>query len=519
MFSTITSGAIYGIRSCLIQVEVDISQGLPCFQIVGLPGSEVREARERVKVALKNVGVMLPPVCINVNLSPADIPKSGTMFDLPVAVGMMCALSKLSPEAVEDTLLIGELGLSGEVKPIRGVLPIVREAARRGMKRCILPRENLWEGTLVKEVESIGVSDMRETIDILTGKKTYVQIPQEEQETWRNDTAGGEDFADIRGQERLKRAAQVAAAGFHHLLIVGAPGAGKTMLARRIPTILPPLSLEESLEVSSIYSISGLLQSVGSLKRERPFLNPHHTITGRALVGGGRVPSPGIVSLAHRGVLFLDELPEFKRETLDILRQPLEDKQVQIARSTGTYVYPADLMLVGAMNPCPCGYYPDMSRCRCTPYEIRRYLRRVSGPILDRIDICVEAQPVEFEDIAGRSAGGNSIQDGKSVQVESSAGIRKRVMTARERQADRFTGTGLRFNSDMKAADVERFCSLGEKERRFMEQMFSAMNLSARGYHRILKVARTIADLEKCEKIGEGHLAEAISYRQMEVFQ
>ena len=507
MFSTITSGAICGIRSCLIQVEVDISQGLPCFQIVGLPGSEVREARERVKVALKNVGIVLPPICINVNLSPADIPKSGTMFDLPVAIGIMDALSKLPHESVKDTLLIGELGLSGEVKPVKGVLPIVREAARRGVRRCILPRENLWEGALVKGVESIGVSSIKDTIDILSGTIKPTEEQPEKPIMQKVDAAGREDFADISGQEVLKRAAEVAAAGFHHLLIVGAPGSGKTMLARRIPTILPPLSMEESLEVSSIYSISGLLQSAGSLKSERPFLNPHHTITGRALVGGGRIPSPGIISLAHRGVLFLDELPEFKRETLDILRQPLEDKQVQIARSAGTYVYPADLMLVGAMNPCPCGYYPDMERCRCTPSEIRRYLRRVSGPILDRIDICVEAQPVEFSDIVGRSAEENSAQ------------IRKRVMLARQRQAERFEDTGLRFNADMKAADVERFCTLDKKEKRFMEQMFAAMKLSARGYHRILKVARTIADLEGDTRIGENHLAEAICYRQMEVFK
>lgn len=507
LFSTITSGAVYGIRSCLIQVEVDISQGLPCFQIVGLPGSEVREARERVKVALKNVGIALPPICINVNLSPADIPKSGTMFDLPVAVGIMAALSKLAGKSVDNILLIGELGLSGEVKPVKGVLPIVREAAHRGVKSCILPRENLWEGMLVKEVECIGVSDIRETIGILNGTVTKEEKRPEEPVGQPAQTAGKEDFADINGQESLKRAAEVAAAGFHHLLIVGAPGSGKTMLARRIPTILPPLSLEESLEVSSIYSISGLLQSAGSLKSERPFLNPHHTITGRALVGGGRIPSPGIISLAHRGVLFLDELPEFKRETLDILRQPLEDKKVQIARSAGTYIYPADLMLVGAMNPCPCGYYPDMEKCRCTPSEIRRYLRRVSGPILDRIDICVEAQPVEFCDIAGQSTG------------ESSAQVRERVMRARQRQEERFAGTGLRFNADMRAADVERFCKLNEKERDFMEQMFTVMKLSARGYHRILKVARTIADLDGCDQIGEKHLAEAICYRQMEVFK
>ena len=506
MFSTITSGTIHGIRSCLIQVEVDISPGLPCFQIVGLPGSEVREARERVKVALKNVGITLPPICINVNLSPADIHKSGTMFDLPVAVGIMTALNKLPQETVRDTLLIGELGLSGEVKPVKGVLPIVREAAQGGIKCCILPMDNAWEGELEENMEIIGVSSLQETIEILVGTREVKNVrtasDSEELRVMREDS---EDFSDIGGQEPLKRAAEVAAAGFHNLLIVGAPGSGKTMLARRIPTILPPLSREESLEVSSIYSISGLLQSSGSLKTERPFLNPHHTITGRALAGGGRIPMPGIISLAHRGVLFLDELPEFTRETLDILRQPLEDRQVQIARNNGTYVYPADFMLVGAMNPCPCGYYPDMERCRCTPYEVRRYLRRVSGPILDRMDISVEARPVEFHDIAGAALS------------ESSVRIRERVMRARQRQTARFSGTGLRFNSDMKAADVERYCGIGGREKRFMERMFTSMKLSARGYHRIIKVARTIADLEDADKIGEGHLAEAICYRQTEI--
>lgn len=361
---------------------------------------------------------------------------------------------------------------------------------------------------MVEEVRSIGVSDLRETARVLTGTESHVltEIPRNEDKD-EIDAGSSEDFADMSGQETLKRAAEVAAAGFHNLLVIGTPGSGKTMLARRIPTILPPLSLEESIEVSSIYSISGLLQSAGRLKSERPFLNPHHTITGRALVGGGRVPTPGIISLAHRGVLFLDELPEFKRETLDILRQPLEDRQVQIARSSGTYVYPADFMLVGAMNPCPCGYYPDMERCRCTPYEVRRYLRRVSGPILDRIDICVEARPVEFQDIAGRRT------------AESSEQIRERVMRARQMQTERFAGTGLRFNSDMKAADVERYCALSGKEKLFMERMFTSMQLSARGYHRIIKVARTIADLAGNSRITQEHLAEAICYRQTEVLK
>lgn len=542
MLSTITSGAVYGVHSHLIQVEVDISQGLPCFQIVGLPGSEVREARERVKVALKNVGIKLPPMCINVNLSPADLPKNGTMFDLPVAVGIMIALGKLDQKTTEGTLLLGELGLSGELKPVRGVLPIAREGALRGVRRCILPAGNAWEGALIPEMESIGVRDVREAVALLSGEDIVTLVPDGEKVCSAADgmpavteDSGGNgsgsrrrtatvsaaganasaiasieeaareeqlDFAQINGQQGLKRAAEVAAAGFHNLLIIGAPGSGKTMLARRIPSILPPLTREESLEVSTIYSICGLLQSGGSLRTTRPFLNPHHTITGQALAGGGRIPMPGIISLAHRGVLFLDELPEFKRETLDILRQPLEDKRVQIARSSGSYIYPADFMLVGAMNPCPCGFYPDRERCRCTPFEVKRYLNRVSGPILDRMDICVEAMPMAFAEMTS-----DRVQ-------ESSAQVRERVMAARKGQENRFAGTGLHFNADMGAGDVKRYCALGEAELGYMERMFAALQLSARAYHRILKVARTIADLDGNDRIEEIHLAEAICYRQ-----
>lgn len=500
MYSLVTTSIIQGIKSIPVYVEADVSDGMPLFEMVGSLSPEVKESKERVRTALKNTGYILPPKRITINFIPANIRKTGSGFDLPVVAAVLCAIGIVPEEALKDTMVVGEISLSGDVKPVNGILPMVAEAKERGVTRCIVPAENQTEAQLVKEIEIFAVQSIAEMIHILNGG-TYIEkeIGKAVAKTIRML-----DFSDIQGQNFVKRACEVAVSGMHNLLMIGPPGAGKTMTAMRIPTILPPLDEKEQMELSKIYSVSGQFQLREQLMEERPFRCPHHTITMQGLVGGGLIPKPGEISLAHKGVLFLDELPEFKQNTIEILRQPMEEKEVRLVRVNGTYEYPADFILVAAMNPCKCGYYPDMQKCRCTAASIERYINRISQPLLDRIDICVETPQIKFEELNGTK------------KEECSDTIRARVIEVHAIQKKRYQKEDFQFNSQIPAARIAEYCALSKDQEKYMKKIYKQLNLTARSYHKILKVARTLADMDGSENILDAHLNEAVCYRNID---
>lgn len=503
-FSTVMSAAMDGLNVEPVYVETDISNGLPMIHMIGYLSAEVREASERVRTAIHNSNIQIPAKKIIINLSPATVRKKGASFDLPIAVSLLAALGEIPAEELRETIVIGELSLDGRVREVPGILPIVSEAQRKGCTRCILPQGNVSEGTLVDGIDVFGIENLSQAIAFLKGELEITCVKKTCKDTKERYGACQVDFGDIQGQDAVKRAVEVAVAGGHNILLIGPPGSGKSMIAQRIPTILPKPSYEESLEITRIYSVLGMVDRENPLMGERPFRSVHHTITSAALAGGGMIPSPGEISLAHGGVLFLDELAEFKKPVLEVLRQPLEEGKIRINRAGGSYKFPADFILVAAMNPCPCGNYPDFSKCSCTPWQIQQYLAHISQPFLDRIDICVEAPRVCFSDIRQKVARGTSDD------------IRKRVEAARVVQQERYAGETIGTNAQLSVKEIDRFCHLGRDEERMMKQAFDSLGLTARTYHKILKVARTIADLDGEVEIGGKHLKEAIGYRTVD---
>ncbi len=498
MFTKVYTCCLQGIEGHPVVVETDVSQGLPGFEVVGLPDATVKEARERVRAAIKNCGYEFPARRFTVNLAPADMKKQGSMFDLPIAAAILFATGQAEGNC-EGYVLIGELSLAGELRPVPGVLPLVMGAAAAGIKNVIVPAENAEEGALCEGVHVFGAPTLAAAMDHLTGKTALKETTADVSRLLATGETATGDFAEVKGQENVKRALEIAAAGGHNILIVGSPGSGKSMLAQRLPSILPPLTVAEALEVTRIHSVAGVLPAASPLMTERPFRAPHHSASTVGLTGGGNSVRPGEISLAHRGVLFLDELPEFRRDAMEVLRQPMEDGNVTVTRAAATHTYPSDFMLVAAMNPCRCGYYGDESRrCRCTSSSIARYLGKISGPLLDRIDIRVEAETVTYSQLSAPPA-------------ESSAQIRERVTHARALQAARLGKQGLFCNAQL-SKDVEAQCSLTPAAARMAKEAFTAMQMTARSYTRVLKVARTIADLESSEKTDELHIAEAFRY-------